>query len=113
MKATIKGFEINVSVGIKADEMTLDRHEDRKHNDDGTRILNDAESVKNLDIEVSCGLRIEAMDGEIDLNEIGELVHNSISKEVAKQVREQMGNKEEIPSEPEIEDGSDVDDWVE
>ena len=83
MKSTIKGLKININVSVKADEIATINH----RHDDGRDRRNE-EAYKGLNINAGVGIEIDESNGDVDLREISDLLHNSLTESVREQVKE-------------------------
>ena len=83
MKSLVKGLKVTVNVSVKAGEIgTCNfRHEE-------SRERKNDEVYKDLDLSVSAGIELAESDGDIDLREISDLLHNSLTESIREQVKE-------------------------
>ena len=83
MKSSIKGLKITVNVSVKADEIeTCSFRHDKDH-----ERKND-EVYKGLNINAGVDIDVDESDGEVDLREISDLLHSSLTESVREQVKE-------------------------
>ena len=83
MKSAIKGLKVTVNVAIKANEIATCNF---RHSESGER--RNEEAYKGLDINVSAGIELAESDGEVDLREISDLIHDSLNESIKDQVKE-------------------------
>ena len=83
MKSLVKGLKVTVNVGIKADSIAT---ENFRHSESGER--RNEEAYKGLDVSVSAGIELDESDGDVDLREISDLLHQSLTESVKEQVKE-------------------------
>ena len=83
MKSTIKGLKVTVNVSIKADEIGTCNY----RHDENREQKND-EAYKGLNINAGVGIELAESNGDIDLREISDLLHNSLTESIREQVKE-------------------------
>lgn len=98
MKATVKGFEITVSVSAQV-KGSFDVHTEHQNYREGNpdRVRKESTKVEDCDLGVEAGITMKAeeVEGEVDLGELSEFIKSTLSEEIAKQVKDQLSEEKE------------------
>ena len=93
MTATIRGLRINVTVGlsIKADSITENTKNFRDDRDYHKKCI-DENSGRGISIGAEAGfdMQMDSYEGELELQELSELLKSTLNDNIREQVKEQL-----------------------